>query len=589
MAPLKIRPPVKGTAEWKMYDAFGRTLTLNMGEIKDDRISLLEWCHSYRLYLTPDRRFDLTSHKYLREIYNDHKEKVRVIYKSSQMGASEYAISYAIHACDVRNATVLYAFPTDTHVSDFSSARIGPAIEASDYLMRIVVDWKNVDGKRGADRTTLKRIRNRFLYLRGSSVKVSGQAPQLKSIDADILVMDEIDEMNPKAPVIAEKRTGHSMIAEQLWISTPTYAGFGIHAKWMESDQREWFVPCPHCGKKQPLSIHNTVIEWDELERPVDWYGYPNDAWLACVKCKKPLDRLTDGEWVQAYQQSSVIGWHMSKMFSSMANIYFIVKSLDATDETSRKEIYNQDLGLPYSPKGGRLTREVLDKCVRDYRLEKIPDTMSYMGVDVGTVLNVVIRGEEDEETGERPLIYVGIVDTFLALSNLIMKFNVGLCVIDALPETRKAREFQRAYPTLVWLAYYVGQKAGTTKPEELQWNEKDGIVSIDRTRLIDTTLARFYSMVNTLPPIAEDIPEYYKQLMAPVRIVEDSIAKYISNQSDHYAHAETYCTAASLGRRPDPHGESVDVDKSNYMTSRPAGNRHDSIVDRRKIRSRRS
>lgn len=585
----KIRPPRKGTAEWRMYDEYVRALTKDIGEIKDDQIGLFEWASTYRANLTPDRRFNLSNHRYLREIYNDHKEKVRVIYKSSQMGASEYAISYAIHCCDARNATVLYVFPTDTHVGDFSSARIGPAIEASDYLMRIVVDWKNVEGKRGADRTTLKRIRNRFMYLRGSGVKTTGQAPQLKSIDADVLIMDEIDEMNTKAPAIAEKRTGHSSIAEQLWISTPTYAGFGIHAKWMQSDQREWFIPCPSCGEKQPLSIHNCVIEWDELDRPVMWHGYPDDAYLVCEKCESRLDRLVEGEWVQTYSHSNIIGWHMSKMFSSMADIYGIVEGLQSTDETERKEIFNQDLGLPYSPKGGRLTREVLNKCKRSYLAGSLTDNYTFMGVDVGSVLHVVVRAMENEETGERKVIHIGTVDTFLALGNLLNKYNVGICVIDALPETRKAREFQTAYSDRVWLAYYAGQVQGTKKPEELQWNKKDGIVTIERTRLIDTTLGRFYSMDNTLPANAEDIPEYFKQLIAPIRVVQDNIAKYINNQPDHFTHAETYCTAASLGRKPDPFGTVVDVDKEEYMHTSKAGNRHKSMTNRRRLpRSRR-
>jgi hypothetical protein len=587
MENIPIRPPKKGTAEYLMYDEFARSLTKDLGEVRDQRMTLLEWAMTYRANLTPDRRFDLNRHKYLKAIYGEEKSSVRVIYKASQLGASEYAISYGIHGCDIRNATVLYVFPTDAHVSDFSSARIAPAIEASDYLMRIVVDWKNTEGKKGADRVTLKRIRNRFMYLRGSQVKSSGLAPQLKSIDADILIMDEIDEMNPKAPAIAGKRTGHSMIAEQLWISTPTYAGFGIHSKWMESDQCEWFIQCPHCNHRQYLTIDNCIIEWDELERPVMWNGHPNDAWLSCAKCDKKLDRLANGEWVPTYTHSEIRGWHLTKMFSPLANIYKIVKSLESTDETTRKEIFNQDLGLPFSPRGGRITKEVLDKCIRDYSPPDVPKKKTFMGVDVGNVLTVIIREPADEETGERRLVYAGIVDTFLALGNLIYRYNVGICVIDALPETRKAREVTDAFPSLAWVAYYVGERMGTKKPEELEWDRKKRNVFIDRTRLIDTTFARFYSMENVNPPYAPDIKEYYNQLISPVRIIDDGIARYINSQPDHYAHAETYCTAASLGRRPDPFGENVNYSVSDYINNpRVTRTQHRSIIERRKLRS---
>src|SRR5690606_30970393 len=139
--------------------------------------------------------FRLDNHPYLVDIYNCTAKEI-VLKKASQMGASEWLVSYAIHGCDQRNANILYIFPTESHVSDFSTARLGPAIEASEYMSKIVVDGSGQGGMRGSDRITLKRIRDRFLYFRGSKVQSDGKAPQLKSIDADILIFDEVDELD---------------------------------------------------------------------------------------------------------------------------------------------------------------------------------------------------------------------------------------------------------------------------------------------------------------------------------------------------------------------------------------------------------
>jgi len=217
-------------------------------------MGLLTWTIVRRARLKPGVSFDLVRHPYLVALYGERAREV-VVYKAGQMGASEYAISYALHAADERAATVLYVFPTDTHVSDFSAARIGPAIEASAYLDSIVVEGGAAGGRRGADRVTLKRVRDRFVYLRGAKVSRDGKAAQLKAVDADVLVLDEVDEMDSRAPTIAEKRLGHSEIGETRWVSTPSYPGVGIHAKWQESDQREWMVRCEHCGEWQPLTI----------------------------------------------------------------------------------------------------------------------------------------------------------------------------------------------------------------------------------------------------------------------------------------------------------------------------------------------
>lgn len=522
---------------------------------------LLTWSIVNRANLKPGLPFDLTSHPYLAGIYRETARNL-VLYKASQMGASEYAVSYALHAADERMCTVLYIFPTDTHVSDFSSARIGPAIEASKYLDSIVVEGGGPGGKRGADRVTLKRVRDRFIYLRGGQVKPNGQAPQLKSIDADVIILDEIDEMDPRAPAIAEKRLGHSEIAEQRWISTPTYPGVGIHAKWLESDQREWHVRCEHCGERQAMTIQQVVDSWDELGRPVEWHDY-----VACRKCKRPLNRLADGEWVAAYPGRDIAGFHLTKLFSPTAQLDQLVRGLITTDETRRREAFNQDLGEPYTPRGGQITDQALDECVRDYATRPVPGEKTFLGADVNKTLNVVIRGPRHPETGERPLRFAGELESFEALGYLIRQYNVVRGVIDALPETRKARELQEDFAPkirkggvvtsdfehgVLWLAYYVTQKTGSKAAELAVWDKDKGVVNIDRTRSLDTTFARFYDQENTLPGNARDIRDYYAHLRALVRTVEKDatgqpVARYVESSPDHFAHAENYATVASM------------------------------------------
>lgn len=500
--------------------------------------------------------FDIVSHFYLRDVY-DCPARVVVVNKASQMGASEWAISYVLHAADERDATGLYLFPTDSHVSDFSSARFGPAIESSDYLSEVVVDGalRGEDGskRRGADRVTLKRVRGRFIYLRGSQVKPNGQAPQLKSIDADVLVFDEVDEMDPRAPSIAVKRLGHSTIGEERWISTPTYTGFGIHAKWLESDQREWHVRCDSCGLWQPLTIYDLVTEFDSLGRPRAWHTQAGQPVILCRKCGRALDRLARGEWVATYPEREIAGFHLTKLFSPLSDLAAIIQALDTTDETRRREAYNQDLGEPYTPRGGQITDDVLETCIRPYASAgPVDGEDTYAGIDVGRVLHIVIRGPADSETGERPLRWAGELDSFEAAHNLLKTYHVRRAVMDAMPETRKAREFQAAYRYgSVWLAYYVTQAVGSKDVEPQAWNYSDRVVNLDRTRTLDETYARFFDGKNTLPQNIHSIRDYYAHLKALVRVLEDGrngekVAAYIQNGPDHLAHAENYCAVAS-------------------------------------------
>lgn len=502
----------------------------------------------YRPYLVPDRRFDLRSHRYLEDIYRTEAQSI-VLCKSSQMGISEYLISYAMHACDMRGATVLYVFPTDSHVSDFSAARMGPAIEASEYLQSIIVDALGKDGKRGSDKVTLKRIRNRFMYFRGGHVKPDGASPGLKSIDADITILDELDECDHRVLGIAEKRLGHSPLKEKRLVSTPTYPGVGIHAEYLLSDQRQWFIPCPHCNHRQNVTIDNVVTEWkDKTKRPAAWHQQDGKAYAACLKCHKPLDLLADGEWVAAYPGRPVVGFHVTKFAGATLDLDAIIEGLQSYNATRNRETWNQDLGLPYVAEGGQLTDTHLDTLRRDYSHGTSPKRC-YMGIDVGSVLHCVIREEPDSETGERRQLFAGELSWDEA-ARVIKQYNPVAVVIDGLPETKAARDLQAAFPSgKVWLCYYSGVEQ---KEDYAIWKRTEGAVNADRTRSLDEMYSRVYEGKNTLPGNARDIARYYEQMKAPVRLLEKNArgietARYVESGADHYAHAETYCAIASL------------------------------------------
>lgn len=524
---------------------------------KEEIPSLLEWTEQKRPMLGPNRPFRIDNHLYLREIYESKAQEI-VVMKASQMGASELLISYAAHTCDQRHGNVIYIFPTETHVSDFSTARLGPAIEASEYLSKIVVDGSGIGGLRGSDKISLKRIRDRFWYFRGGRVQTDGKAAQLKSIDADILIFDELDEIDQRAVALGRKRLGHAGegLGNVLFVSTPTYPGIGIHAEFLDSDQRYWFIRCDYCGERQHLEIEQVVEEWDDLGRPVVWHGQDEGrAWVACRECGHELNRLAQGEWVPKQPGHGRTGYHLSKLFSVQNQVQMIVNNLDTVDQDKLREAANQDLGLPFTPRGGSLDSERLDACRRSYAPG--PDLFStcYMGVDVSPkILHVVIRTFQDRISGETRQLYAGEV-TWDHLPNIVKIYRPRVVVMDALPETTKAREFQALYPrNLVWLAYYPNFPQGNKKEENCIWNPNERTVSLDRTRILDEMFAGFYGMTSTLPLSIRNVRDYYKHMVASIRVTDtnshgEMITHYIEIGADHYAHAETYCLAASKAR----------------------------------------
>jgi hypothetical protein len=199
------------------------------------------------------------------------------------------------------------------------------------------------------------------------------------------------------------------------------------------------------------------------------------------------------------------------------------------------------------------LTKAVLDACRREYLLGPRPGD-SYMGIDVGRLLHVVIRARQ--ANGEYPLRWAAMIQSFDDASTLMKQFGVRVCVVDALPETRAVRAFQKANPGRVWLAYYPDQKKGSKEIEPAQWKQDDGVVNLDRTRTLDTMFGRFIAAArgdpgNSLPINTDGLPDYYDHLKAPERVLRDSadgnqVAVYVESGPDHYAHAENYCAVAT-------------------------------------------
>jgi len=338
-------------------------------------------------------------------------------------------------------------------------------------------------------------------------------------------------------------------------VSTPTYPGMGIHNKWMLSDQRLWFIACGACGHRQHLTIDHVVTESDELERPVAWHGQDEGrAWCACGKCGAELDRLADGEWVASYPDRDIAGYSFNKLATAQTEPLAVVKALQTTDESKRQEAFNQDLALPYRPRGAGITDDVLVACQRPYAHGPAPGLAGIvMGMDVGRVLNVVIRSKPDLHTGERRQLYAGEVMTFEDAGQLVRQYGVSLCVVDALPETREARKFQESLPGgIVWLCYYHQGARGSKQADPAVWDWSAFVVTADRTRTLDETMSRFMEGKNILPAHIESVQNYAEQLKAPVRTQRKQpdgtdVAVYVEVSADHYAHAENYSTIASM------------------------------------------
>jgi len=524
----------------------------------------IDWALTRREFLWPDVRLDFEDHPYLRGLYED-EHQVIAVRKASQMGMSEWAITDAFWASDARGANALYLLPGTGDVQDFSSTRIGLAIEASPYIAGIVRPLVETGDHRArqADRLTLKRIRDRFLYLRHASVRKDGRAPQLKVAAVDLVTFDELDEMDQRAVALGEKRLGHSALKWQRFISTPSLPDFGIDRVITESDQREWRIKCGGCGRWQSLDpFRNLISETDDAGRPLKWFRRRGTSQpvVACNRCGRALDvRRGKTSWVARHPGREIHGYVVNKLASPNADLAGLIRAGQTLDETKIKEWWNQDLGLPYQPRGGGFSESVMRASMGDYGMAE-SGVRTAMGIDVGAVLHVVIRRWEvveiEDEDGKhrqvtRPALWIGETG-WDRLDDLMQRYGVRQAVIDALPEAKSSLDFAKRWRHKVKVAFYVGGKEGTKHDEPTR--EKAGeeyAIELDRTRHFDQLRAAYEGGEITNPgSTASAVPDFIRHFGVLTRVIEktaggNTVARWIDSGPDHFAHADLYANAA--------------------------------------------
>jgi len=490
---------------------------------------LAEW--AVRRIRLSGKPFSFEGHAYLKAIYDDPAQHV-VLIKAAQIGGTTWAILRAIHACAM-GLSGMYFFPTRTDVLEFSKSRVGPLLQDNPFLSRLMTD---------TDTAGLKRIGSAYLYLRGMQSTVG-----MKSVPADWLVFDELDEATPEAKSLAKERMSHSDYKRLVELSNPSLPCYGIDEAYQLSDQRHWTVRCDACGtwtaldKEFPLKLGQEVRIIRERE--------DDTSYRACPRCDEELD-LDRGEWVADFPSRSTHGYRISQLISSKVDPAEILREYRTTRFAER--FYNLKIGVAWADTQNRLTvDEVLACCGEHGMLDGVEerDGGCTMGVDTGKDLHVVIaRHIKNDKEKRRQVVYIGTRQHYGELDELMRRYGVRLCVIDALPEIHATREFAGRHPGRVYLNYFLESQRGA-----YDWKHQERIVQENRTEALDASRQAIRERKVVLPRGGGVVRELAEHLAADVKqLVEDEDTgaksfRYVKTGTNHFSLAFTYdCIAAS-------------------------------------------
>jgi len=429
-------------------------------------LSFLDWIREIKITLR-GIPFSFEGHEYLREPYTKHHDN-EIYMKAAQVGISTRKLFKSLWLCDTHHAKVIYYFPTDSEVSDFSNDRARPMIEENEYLKSRV---------RGIDNVGLKQMGDSSIYFRGMFSRT-----RVKSVDADYIILDELDEADQENKEYAKDRILHSRLAWMSQLSQPSIPDFGIHQEFEESDQRVWAIQCDKCNHWNFFNPNkpNEALEYTEK------FLYQN-TWH-CTKCGRAFTEPLKQEWIPLMpSHKEKRGYHLTQLYSKIIPISKILDAIQKakTRRILRARLFNSILGIPYTDEIRQpVTDDIIQKSQGDYGF--LPSAqMSYMGVDVGDMLHVVIGQDFGKNV---QIVHLEATEDWGRLKTLMMEFGVWQCIIDFMPYKPSARNFAREFPERVVLQYFKNSRE--EKGDEIEKKEEDElpVIRIGRTESLDDT-----------------------------------------------------------------------------------------------------
>lgn len=449
------------------------------------RASIIPWIRLIDLATSKGIPLNWHNHPFMVQPMMDWSSNI-VFKKAGQIGFSTTALTKILYQASKKNLAVIYTLPTTSDIRKFVTARVDPMLENSKFLSAKM----KPDGSVLADSTELKRLGGSSLYFRGSWVKTQAQ-----SIDADIVVIDELDFSKPDiAEMYEERLEGADSLRWLYQFSVPSIPGVGIDRLYDESCQYEWYIKCSHCKKLQCLDVfHN-------LNRKKKIYQ--------CKFCKKEIidDDRRSGIWIPKYPNREAHGYHLSQLVAPWISAERLIKKEEKAK--SKKHFYNYSLGLAYHMQSKLISEKEI------YRMVTGPEVINsadgtVVGIDQGDVFHIVIGRLEpikDTDLFQKRVLNLIIAETEKEVETILKRYGIRFGIMDAMPNKHTAKNIAQTFKGKLFLSYYQTGMAAKEKFDLVKWDLPNQVVHIQRTESLDNLIESLDKGQWVLPRLCENV-----------------------------------------------------------------------------------
>lgn len=368
-------------------------------------------------------KWDPSRVPYLREPQDclgfDHPSREITAAKSAQTGFSETGVNLFGYVVDQEPSPMLIVLPSLEEAAKYNKVKLQPTIEATPALREKIRDVNSRD--ENSSTATFKRFRGGFAVVTGAN-----SSKGLQMISARVRIYEEVSEYpadadNRGEPTFQAESRGKAWAnrgPKSFYVSTPGLAGAcRITAKYDASDQRRYYVPCPHCG-------HYQLLEWKAMKWRSD--RRPHGAYMVCAANGCVIEQIhqnamvatvPDWRWIKTYpgnesnpappatfppeqferwaarhSDGREPGFHIWQAYSPFVPWDDTVAEFFAAgDNPLKQRVFTQQaLGLPWDEKGDAPPADQLLKAREAFAWQRVPKGCLYVTAAVDVQANRV-------------------------------------------------------------------------------------------------------------------------------------------------------------------------------------------------------
>lgn len=327
----------------------------------------------------------------MQDAITDPKVETVIFMLPSQSGKTQIQMNAVGFYTHWEPSPMLFAQTSLAEAEKFSKNRIAKMIRDTPVLRALYPSPRSRD----SGNTLLnKEFPGGMLTLVGSNAPAGFASQPMR-----IFFADEIDRWEESAGAegdalsLGKKRTTTFWNRKHIWASTPLIKNLSrIERAYQASDQRKYFVPCPHCGEMQTLTWKR--LQWKEEKGPgefdppqlIEWFYVCQKGCIIEERSKHEMVR--HGEW-RATSKSldgKTAGFHLNALYSPVVDWATLIHDwLDAKGNLHAMQVFiNTNLAETWELRGTGADKSELEKHVR-FSKELLPGGVLFLTAGVDT------------------------------------------------------------------------------------------------------------------------------------------------------------------------------------------------------------